>query len=171
MTITAGNGAGTNGTYSSNEGGGAIFNEGPLTLTNCTVNQSTSLKNGGGIYNSSTLTLNSCTVSNNNTAPSNYAGGGIYNYFGFMTIEKSTISHNSVTGSGGGISNLEAESELKNVTISNNSSSYGGGIRLYKSNLTLNNVTIHANTANNNAPAIDMDNYAVGTVNIGNSII
>src|SRR5262249_6283192 len=67
LTITKGNSAG-----SANNGGGGLFNEGTLTLTNCTVSGNTCLGpdtvatiGGGGLFNEGTVMLTNCTVSGN----------------------------------------------------------------------------------------------------------
>ena len=60
--------------------GGAIWNPGKLTLTNCTLDNNTSIPNapdlpgrcrGGAIWNGGTLTLNSCTLDNNSDYSTN----------------------------------------------------------------------------------------------------
>lgn len=85
--------------------GGAIYNQGFMTLTNSTVsgNQTASGGAGGGIYNDGNATLTNSTISGNQTnGGSEGGGGGVYNS-GALTVISCTISANSSgTLSGGG---------------------------------------------------------------------
>jgi hypothetical protein len=133
--LTIANGRGTG--YDS---AGGIYNEGSLTVSNCTV-----LGNfGGGIFNDeySSLTVSNCTVTQNQSFPEEGSphadGGGILNYGGTATVNNCTITNN--TGAwGGGIANeFYAAMTIANSTISANTarahgddlyfSSRGGGI-------------------------------------------
>jgi parallel beta-helix repeat protein len=111
---------------------------------------------GGGIHNmGSTLTLNNCVVRSNTADGS---GGGIYHSEGAkLTIIKSTVSNNQVTGEllnnsgGGGIDNWGIM-ELRNSTVSNNGVSagtvlpgFGGGIWNHGS-LTVSHSTVRENS-------------------------
>jgi len=99
--------------------GGAIYNNGSLTLDGSTVRGNHAgnvmapvppVAFGGGIYNapSGTLTLMRSTVSGNLAQGPAGAGGGIFND-GTLTIRASTISGNTASGAptaeGGGIFN------------------------------------------------------------------
>ena len=76
--------------------GGGIWNDGDLTLTNCTVSGNEADDDGGGIYNEEDLTLTNCTVSGNEAGDN---GGGIYN--DEDTDFKNTIlANNTATTSG-----------------------------------------------------------------------
>ncbi|MBR4246561.1 MAG: hypothetical protein IKQ13_06125 [Treponema sp.] len=54
--------------------GGAIYSEGTVTLTGCTLTSS-SAKNGGAIYSTGSLTLTNCTISKNKANKASGAGG------------------------------------------------------------------------------------------------
>ena len=115
LTITDGSSAGD---------GGAIENDGTLTLTNCTVSGS-SAGDGGGIYNSGDLTVIATTVSGNTSSND---GGGLENT-GTVSVVNSTIAQNSAnSGVGGGINNAGAL-DLVSSTIADNSAFNGGGIQ------------------------------------------
>jgi len=73
---------------SANNGGG-IYNEGTLTLCNCTVSGNTVPLYGGGICNTGTLTMSLCTISGNTYSIS---GGGIYNEY------KEKMNNSNVSG-------------------------------------------------------------------------
>jgi CSLREA domain-containing protein len=96
--------------------GGGIYNDGTVTLTNCTVTGCIAVDRGGGIHNNGTLTITGSTISNNNGG--DYAGG-ILSYVGAsLTVTNSTISGNSA-GAGAGIYSIETLN-LTNSTISGN---------------------------------------------------
>jgi predicted outer membrane repeat protein len=105
--------------------GGAIANDGTLTLVNTTVSGNTVSHDGGGIYNDGTLTLISSTVTGN-TASHN--GGGIYNDR-TLKLVSSTVTGNKATTFGGGIANMgrTAQTAITSCTISGNTASYSGG--------------------------------------------
>ncbi|MBR6024763.1 MAG: hypothetical protein IK044_07430 [Methanobrevibacter sp.] len=65
------------------EYGGAIYNEGTLTIVNYSLNNNRALYYGGAIYNDGDLTIINSTISNN-TATNQ--GGAIHNNLGKITI-------------------------------------------------------------------------------------
>lgn len=111
--------------------GGALFNNGNLTLSNCKITDNTAAQ-GGTIYNSgadASAVIDGCLIKNN--IASEY-GGGINNLSN-MTIKNSSVSNNSLTDgvaeNGGGIycgnsgyMNLTAEGQ---VIVENNLSKDG----------------------------------------------
>ena len=151
--------------------GGAIYNEGILTVTNTTVIANTAFGAGGGIFNagSGVVVVNSSTFSGNSSVDS--ASGAIHND-GTLTINNSTFADNHAGCEGGAIRSnetliitgstfsgnsavcragaiLSATTNITNSTISGNTSlEEGGGLQSYGP-LTMTNVTI----ANNSAPA------------------
>jgi hypothetical protein len=136
----SGNSIGANGA------GGGIWNSGTITITDGTIkgNASGSDGAGGGIYNSGTISISASTFNGN----SGDYGGGIYNDLaGTMTINTSTISHNSGTNfpEGGGIANW-GRMTIDASTISGNSAFLGGGI-INLGELTSRNCTLSGNSA------------------------
>jgi uncharacterized repeat protein (TIGR01451 family) len=155
--------------------GGAIQNNGNLTLTNCTFANNTAA-NGGAICNqrSSNMTVSDCTfignsgtsvgggaiitfgssyvsdsIFTNNTAAIN---GGAINIQsgGNLTVSGSTFNGNSAHSLGGIISSLGSANIIGNIFI-NNLSPYGGGIATRGFT-----PTVHFNRFyNNTAPIID----------------
>jgi cysteine-rich repeat protein/predicted outer membrane repeat protein len=113
---------------SSDLSGGAIYNVAgsTVTLSQSTIENNTAAKNGGAIYNSGTLTIDSSTIGPNNTA-TDENGGGIFNA-GTAMISNSTISGNTSKLKGGGLYNSGTVT-LKHVTISKNitTADVGGG--------------------------------------------
>jgi predicted outer membrane repeat protein len=128
------------------EGGGGIFNNGTLTVTNSTLSNNTANNagvGGGGIYNDGTLTVANSTLSGNIASGGN--GGGIYNVT-TATVNASTLSGNSAS-QGGGIFNATALI-VTDSTLSNNSASeYGGGIN--------GEGTVTSSTLSNNSAGFD----------------
>ncbi|MDN5924155.1 MAG: hypothetical protein L0H70_04060 [Xanthomonadales bacterium] len=100
---------------------------------------------GGGIcIPHANLVLAHVTVSGNSVAG---FGGGIFAYFGSVSLTASTVSDNSAS-SGGGISALRGDVSLVNSTLSGNAASYrGGGIVAYGGSIALVNSTLSGNTA------------------------
>ena len=124
--------------------GGAVFNQGTLTLSDAAVTNSVAAF-GGGVenLNGGVLVLRRVTLSGNLAA---YQGGGLYQTGGSVTILDSTISGNRC-GSGAG--------------------TRGGGLSSLNGNagVTLVGTTVTANTCANEAGGID------GAVTFSNSIV
>jgi hypothetical protein len=139
------NSAGSNGGGISNEY--SISNDAILNVTNTTIGGNNS-NYAGGIRNSrGTITMYNSVV-NGNTACS--FGGGMDNLAGVVSLINSTISGNVVScgGDGGGIVNFDTLT-LTNVTICSNSANNGGGIWNNGGITTLKN-TIVANSIGGN---------------------
>lgn len=133
------------GCAASGGGGGAVFNNGTLTLDTVTVKANGSPSNGaGGIHNNGTLTLLDSTVADNQAT--NAAGGGIVNR-GVLNVTRSTISGNGAIGAGGGVDvSWTAAVAIKNSTLSGNSSNgLGGGMWNEGNASTMTNVTVANN--------------------------
>jgi len=81
-----------------NEEGGAIFNQGLLTVTNSTIDGNTANFDGGGIFNVGTLTISNSTISGN---ISTLRGGGIAVSNGTAEIINCTITENDSSNLGG----------------------------------------------------------------------
>ncbi len=95
--------------------GGAIYNQGSLSITNSTLSSNYANTWGGGIYNSGFLTMINSTLSAN-VADAN--GGGIYNS-GTVSITNSTISGNRGYSGGGIYSRTGATLNFTNTIIAN----------------------------------------------------
>ncbi|MDH3925213.1 MAG: family 16 glycosylhydrolase [Xanthomonadales bacterium] len=135
--------------------GGAIINNGELTLDHVTVTNNLMAtdsgdfwQGGGGIYNGegSVLNLVDSTVSNNS---SGFAAGGIYSFFNStVNIERSTISNNLAMDVGGGLRTLGNVS-IDNSTISGNVSTpwHGGAVFSTDGVVNVSNSTVTGNSA------------------------
>lgn len=152
MTITRGRGPGT---------GGAIFNQGTLTLTYSSVRNSHA-GSGGGLANFGALTILHSDVSHNHAASG--SGGGIFNNNGAVTIINSTVADNSAPGDfGGGLYNDFGTMTVTNSTLSHNRAESGGGL-FTTGVVTLTNTII----ANSTGGACQRND---GTVNASHSLI
>ena len=133
-------------------GGGSIYNTGILTITDCTISESTSTSTdynygGGGIYNAGLLTVANSTLSKNSTPGK---GGGIYNdQWATLTVTNCTLTENSAEGYGGGIyDRYRGKLTITNCVFAMNSSPHGGGGAFYTneaSSATLANSTLSGN--------------------------
>jgi hypothetical protein len=103
--------------------GGAIFNNGDLTMFNCALggNNSTGA-NGGALYNGGTARITNSTFSQNNAVN----GGAIFNNTGTsLTLGNCTLAQNTASQSGGGIANL-GTLNLKNSIVALNTATIAG---------------------------------------------
>ena len=190
------------GSFAATKGGGlANSSTGTATLTNCIVTGNTvtgSSGGGGGISNLGSLTLTGCTVSGNSVTGSFSSSGGINHqggtatliatdttisgntatHFGgglsangTATLTNCTISGNTATVGGGGINSYTANLTMVNCTVSGNqtgASGQGGGIFLSFGSLSLTNLTISGNTANSGG---GIYHTAAGVLTVGNTIV
>jgi len=145
LYISSGNGVLSNVTFSSNStsgSGGGVNNRGARSIifTNVTFNGNTAGDRGGGLYNDSTqgsVALDSVVLANvvfsGNAAAH---GGGMY-HSGFssnpgsVALTNVTLSHNTASGTGGGIRLAEyAISRLNNTILWGNDAPDGAQINI-----------------------------------------
>ena len=134
--------------------GGAIYNQGMLTLFDSTISGNAAGDGGGAIYNGSgTVTLNRSTLSGNTAS----FGGAIVNADGTLRIINSTLSGNSAVGSGGGAFNSYGASispsvVMINSTITGNTAVQAtrSGLWLQAGTLTIQNSIVANNNGANN---------------------
>ena len=142
MTIAGGKTAG---------GGGGLHNDGgTLTLTNCTVSDSSSVQ-GGGLYSlNGTTTLTDCTVSGNSSTDSARftGGGGVVTDGGTTTLIGCTVCSNSaIHENGGGVICVGGTRTLATSTNSCNSCQHGaGGLSAISGTTTLTDCTVSGNS-------------------------
>jgi fibronectin-binding autotransporter adhesin len=155
LTIEDGNGVGAN-----DDGyGGAIENEGNLSIINSTLADNSTTGNGGAIYSKvgALAIIGSALVGNSADSGD---GGAIDNFAAVMTITKSTLSGNSAS-SAGAISN-ENKTIVVSSTLSGNSSNDGGAIAS-SNKMTITNSTLANNVAKSDGAG--MENQGVATIN------
>jgi hypothetical protein len=144
-----------------------------LTISGLTIaNGNASNFAGGGIYNDGgTLSLANSAIATNSGA----SGGGIAVHAGAATITNCTLSGNW-GGGGGGILNLgegliRASVTVVNSTISGNSAQAGGGIYTENGTVSITNSTISGNSASDDGGGIFFRTKSSGWVTARNSII
>lgn len=83
---------------------------------------------GGAIYNEGILTLRECTISNCSATSGNSAGAIWNDHPGVLTIERSTLSGNSAAAGGGAITHLSQNLlTLSHCTVANNTAGFEAG--------------------------------------------
>ncbi|AUB56385.1 hypothetical protein BK007_10410 [Methanobacterium subterraneum] len=106
--------------------GGAIYNQGTLTLENCsftnnTANSQSSLEGGGAVYNyQSTLKVVNCSFTNDRTLGLYHYGGAIGSFLGTLDVTGCTFDGNVAEDRGGAISNFQGTSNISNSTFRGN---------------------------------------------------
>jgi predicted outer membrane repeat protein len=132
--------------------GGAIWSDGPITISGGAITGNSADDNGGAIYltgASATLNITGTTITGNSTATAATGGGAIYALNSpALTISGATIDSN--TGKIGGglyLTGVTGTSTFTNTSISSNISSTGHAGGIYSNSaLSLNNCTINNNT-------------------------
>ena len=113
-------------------------------MQNSTVSNNSTSGYGGGIYNSyGTLTVDHSTLSGNS---SGFEGGGIEN-FGTLIVNSSVFSGNSSSNQGGAVYNRGGSMTVEGSSFNGNSTVYYGAGILNDAILTVDNSTFSGNTA------------------------
>ena len=103
--------------------GAAIFNDGNLTVINCTFTNNYASNLGGAIYSGGTLVIVDSTFTNNSAT---YAGA-IRNFGGTLSISNSTFTENKAA-IGGAVNNQKGDCYITNSTFTNNTALIGGAV-------------------------------------------
>ena len=82
------------------EGGGGIFNNGTLTITNLTISGNSANDAGGGVFDNGTSTITNSTISGNSARESSSSGGGIYISSGTTVLANCIVSLNAAPAYG-----------------------------------------------------------------------
>ena len=147
------------------EDGGGIYARNKdnvhVILNNSHVDKNYAESDGGGINldgeNVGILAYNESTISNNKCAE---FGGGVYLWNDEASLEGHTLGSLTIDGNqaqkGGGVYTMEEDVLLKNLIITNNTSTeIGGGIFVDNDNTTIENCTI----TGNNKYGVYMDSW------------
>ncbi len=111
--------------------GGAIYNDsdGTLKVNNTSFKSNTAEGAGAAIFNGGNLTVTGCTFRVNNAT--NAGNGGAISNGGNLTVTSSTFTNNNA-GSGGAIFNgFNNNLTITDSTFTNNNAEYGGAICNY----------------------------------------
>ena len=124
--------------------GGAILNDGTLTISSSTFSNNSAGYRGGAILNNGALTISSSTFSDN---AADELGGAVYNWRGQTSIISSDFRNNSADEGGAILNN--GTLTISSSTFSNNSAGNGGAI--YNFVESIGNITISSSTFSNNS--------------------
>lgn len=119
--------------------GGAILNQGALSLNNVSV-ASNVANNGGGLYNTGSANITNSTFEFNNA---NF-GSGIYVAGGSVSLLNSTLTSNFASEDGGGLLATGGSASLNFVTVYGNSGSPGAGLSAAGGTINMNNSLVAA---------------------------
>jgi hypothetical protein len=125
-------------------GGGGIFNNGELTVTDSTIIDNAAVRFGGGILNyfGGTLTVRRSKISGNSAGAE---GGALFTFYGAASITDSTLTYNEASV-GGGVSARECSLAISQSTISSNyGGSNSGGLHLVRTESVIRHTTIAGN--------------------------
>ena len=104
--------------------GGAIINDGPLTVQDTSIIDN-SANGGGGIHTEGMTSITNSTFHANRAESNN--GGGFFNQSGTANIQFSTFTENTADNSGGGIHQKGGTITLGSSVLSNNTATRHGG--------------------------------------------
>lgn len=156
LTLTGGNGAGA--TF--NGHGGAIFNGGTLTLSNCVLrgNEVPSGGAGGGLFTTgagSAATVVGCVFSTNRTIGGSNGGGGIYADNSTLYCSDSIFRGNISSNTAGAVHVISGGTgTLAGCTFEGNVAPGGGAVRSTSATLMLSNCVFTGNVATSDGGAI-----------------
>ena len=143
-----------------NNYGGAISNDGTLTLNKDNITDSVAGLGGGAVFNDGTLNITNSVISGNTGGN----GGGLDNISGTVTITDSTFSSDTSTnGYGGAVSNSGTLS-ASGSSFSSDSAAFGGGGLFNSGTASLMTDTFSNDTTDGKGGAIFNSRVQGGTV-------
>ena len=120
--------------------GGAVYNNGALTIKESSSFTGNNATMGGAVYNNATLTIIKSDFTGNNAT----LGGAVYNN-ATLTINDSQFTTNNATYGGAVFSN--AKVTIRGTGFTGNSAVYGGALFLNASDNTLDDLSFNDNSA------------------------
>ncbi|HCU25833.1 MAG TPA: hypothetical protein DF383_12515, partial [Deltaproteobacteria bacterium] len=139
-----------NNTSAGGEQGGAVRNDGALTLSNSTFTNNSVTDAGGGaiLVNAPATTIENCTFTGNKALGGDFGdGAAIYVSMG-ATLKNVSVVGNEASNDGGGLYvEVTTPTTINNLTIAGNKAAKnGGGIFLKSGTLNFSNSIIAGNT-------------------------
>ncbi|MDB5336215.1 MAG: Calx-beta domain protein [Planctomycetaceae bacterium] len=134
--------------HSSANQGGAINSEGTVIASHVAFLNNSAMYAGGAILSGGATLLSNCLIDGNTVDPNVGLGGGVFqgeSETGMLSITTSTLSNNSGGAFGGALFN-HGQATIASSAIYNNTSQNGGGIE-NDNYLRVVNSTLTANTA------------------------
>ena len=121
------------GAFPTSGSGGAVRNEGTLTMTGCAIQDGQCRGNGGAIDagEGSATMLTNCVISGNKLLNYGCSGGGIHVYKGTLTMTGCSVTNNTGAFFGGGVDFLGTATLTNCIIESNTAYSYGSGGGVY----------------------------------------
>jgi hypothetical protein len=150
LTLTNGKAKDDGSTLQDEPLGGAIFNEGLLTLERVRIINSSAVS-GGGVYNFGPghIVIKESVIGQENARNiATRSGGGVFNNAGRVEIDHSQVSFNQGDERGGGLYNLNAgELLVQSSTLFNNFSWDGTAIKNEEATTIIRRSTLEQNVA------------------------
>ncbi len=143
-SVVSGNSAGG----AASVGGGIYVDGGDLTLTRTTVANNSAAVGGGVYVKGGSAVLDGALLSGNSATSG--AGGGFYNFAGYLDVENSAFLANSATNAGGGLYNVGVEGRetlLVDATFADNSAQNGAALFASGGAISLTDVRFERNEA------------------------
>jgi CSLREA domain-containing protein len=133
--------------------GGAIYNDGSLSVDTSLLTGNSAYSGGGAVFSDTGATSTSITNSTLTTNSADDEGGALYIESGTITLTGDTITHNSADSYGGAVYDYENGNTVGTVTvgsstISNNvANDEGGALYLYHAGtMNVSDSTLNANS-------------------------
>lgn len=148
-------------------GGGAIFNDGRVTLIKSRLSDNSAAGvagRGGGILNGGILTVEKSELVDNSA---NGYGGAVANHRATAGISQSELTHNTAA-EGGAIASYSSRTKVWASKISHNTARFGGGIAAKEGTLAVRHAKISDNIGLTHAGGIAA---AGGVVAVDDSLI
>ena len=143
--------------------GGAIYNEGTLTISDSSFIHNVADEYGGAIHNEGTLTISDSEFIDNRAVA---LGGAISNYEGTLVISDSRFSGNTSEDGGAILNGLGGRLIISGGSFSNNAASVGGAVSGKTGTLIISGSSFIDNRAKGTGGAV---NNWFGNMDISNS--
>ena len=136
--------------YSLYRGGALYSQQGDISLTNCSISNSSANGDGGAVYTTHNVIITNTTIIDSASKSGN--GGAIYGLN--VKVTNSTLSNNAANRNGGAIYAVE-NITIANSTFSNNTASTSNGGAMYSGNdISITNCTVSDSSAAEKGGAI-----------------
>ncbi|MEO3819020.1 hypothetical protein [Plantactinospora sp. B24E8] len=127
-------------------GGGAVFNDGHMTITESEFRDNSAAGaegQGGGMLNGGVLSIRKTEFVKNSAGG---IGGGLANFRGAADVTETTFADNNA-GEGGGLASSSARTKVWDTKVIGNTAKIGGGLSVRDATLDLRNLTVTHNTS------------------------
>ena len=143
--------------------GGAILNDGALTISNSDFRNNSADYMGGAILNNGALTITDSIFSDNSAGE---RGGAAYIWRGRANISNSAFTDNSAGKRGSAVYNLRGQTTISNSGFTGNAAVYDGGAVYNEGTLTISDSSFSDNSAGEDGGAVYSER---GTLTISGS--